>query len=465
MSLRGIAFLICLPYYMTGCAVQSRQSVQSDVQDLVYQRTGYSAEYSLNEQAVSNMIDSYLEDELTIDETVKIALLNNQGLQAAYEKLGIARGELIDAGLLRNPIFEAEVHFEGGGIGTGTNLNLVQEFISIFQLPLRKRVAESALEAAKHEVAMEVMNLIYDTKGAFYSVQGANQLYDLRKQVMQVFEASAEITKRAERAGNVTPLRVASETVLYAKSRRDFARAQAELFDQREKLNLLLGLWGRHTDWTVSSQLPEPPEENVNEPQLESLGVSRRPELAQARFEIEALANQYGITQAYGLIPEFNLGVDVEGEDGSKTVVGPNFSLPLPIFNQGQGLVVQAEARLKQAQRKYIAEAVKVRSEVRRALNRFILLREQVVFDRRHLLPLTNQVVRNAQLEYNAMLVGVFDLLRAKQEEIETVQVYVEALRDYWVARTELERATGGDFTAALPADGIASKDSNNQIE
>ena len=62
------------------------------------------------------------------------------------------------------------------------------------------------------------------------------------------------------------------------------------------------------------------------------------------------------------------------------------------------------------------------------------------------LIPAAADLVRHSQLEYNAMLIGVFDLLRARQEQVEAGGSYIEALRDYWVARVELERAIGGEL-------------------
>ena len=42
------------------------------------------------------------------------------------------------------------------------------------------------------------------------------------------------------------------------------------------------------------------------------------------------------------------------------------------------------------------------------------------------------------------MLVGAFQLLQAKQAEIEAGVEYIDALRDYWVARTQLEQVESG---------------------
>ena len=81
--------------------------------------------------------------------------------------------------------------------------------------------------------------------------------------------------------------------------------------------------------------------------------------------------------------------------------------------------------------------------------------RARALHYRQTLLPLAARVVSESQREYNAMVIGVFQLLQAKRDEIETGRRYVEALTDYWVARTELERAVGGELafaTAPLPA-------------
>jgi len=67
-------------------------------------------------------------------------------------------------------------------------------------------------------------------------------------------------------------------------------------------------------------------------------------------------------------------------------------------------------------------------------------------------LPLRTAIVRETQLEYNAMLVGVFQVLEAKRQELDAGRIGIEALRDYWIARTELERAVGAPLERAQPA-------------
>ena len=45
------------------------------------------------------------------------------------------------------------------------------------------------------------------------------------------------------------------------------------------------------------------------------------------------------------------------------------------------------------------------------------------------------------------MLKGAYDLLLAKQNEVAAERSYIEAWRDYWIARAELERAVGGSLS------------------
>jgi cobalt-zinc-cadmium efflux system outer membrane protein len=60
------------------------------------------------------------------------------------------------------------------------------------------------------------------------------------------------------------------------------------------------------------------------------------------------------------------------------------------------------------------------------------------------------------------MLKGTYDLLLAKQSEVATERSYVEAWRDYWIARTQLERAVGGRLDAGV-APAAMSKEGGNR--
>jgi cobalt-zinc-cadmium efflux system outer membrane protein len=140
-------------------------------------------------------------------------------------------------------------------------------------------------------------------------------------------------------------------------------------------------------------------------------------------------------------------------------------SVPLPIFNQGQPAIAAAEARLRQAQHRYAALAVQVRGDVRRARNNMLAARDLAEQYSRVIVPLRHQIVQHNLLQYNAMQIGVFELLQSKQAEIDAGREYVESLKGYWLARVELERAVGGRLpttrSATQPATAPAAIDAS----
>ena len=102
---------------------------------------------------------------------------------------------------------------------------------------------------------------------------------------------------------------------------------------------------------------------------------------------------------------------------------------------------------MRQAQQRYLALAAEIRSDVRAARDRMLLARRQVEYFKSTALPMRTRVTQESQLQYNAMQISPFQLLQAKQEEVKAGADSIEALRDYWVARTELEKAVGGDLS------------------
>ena len=154
MTHRLIAIFITLMCIgvLTGCASVPKEAGFPDVQNIIEQRIGRWVHWNQGtseDAAVVDAVRSMLQQELTIDEAVQIALLNNRSLQATYEELGIAQADLVQAGLLRNPLFGASFRFPdktvGGHRSTNTEFSVVQDFLDLLVRPLRKKVACSAV--------------------------------------------------------------------------------------------------------------------------------------------------------------------------------------------------------------------------------------------------------------------------------------------------------------------------------
>jgi cobalt-zinc-cadmium efflux system outer membrane protein len=144
--------------------------------------------------------------------------------------------------------------------------------------------------------------------------------------------------------------------------------------------------------------------------------------------------------------------------------------VPIPIFDQGQARVARGAAELRRAQHEYHAIAVRIRATSRALLERVRGAGDRALYFRDILLPLQERIVSEAQLQYNAMQLGIFDLLRERQQQIETAVEYVEALREYWFARADLlqlvsGRLPVGDSRRLSGASGKASSKENGNGE
>ncbi len=123
----------------------------------------------------------------------------------------------------------------------------------------------------------------------------------------------------------------------------------------------------------------------------------------------------------------------------------------------GQARKAAADSEFRRRLDVYHELAVSVRAGVRAAAQRLLAARSRALFYRDEMLPLAGRIVDEMQLHYNAMQVGVFQLLSAKERQIETGQRFVEALRDYWIARDAFEQALRGRLPhRGMPETGVS---------
>jgi cobalt-zinc-cadmium efflux system outer membrane protein len=125
----------------------------------------------------------------------------------------------------------------------------------------------------------------------------------------------------------------------------------------------------------------------------------------------------------------------------------------LPIFNQNQSGVLRADAQTEAAKARLDELELRVRNDIARGLDRLASAREVAEAYRTALLPLHETVVNRTQEEHNFMLVGVFELLQARRTQLDAYEAYLESVRDYWIARSDLRRAAGGTLPGEVAAD------------
>lgn len=167
--------------------------------------------------------------------------------------------------------------------------------------------------------------------------------------------------------------------------------------------------------------------------------------LTMLRNEMRVVASRTGIETTELVFPELAGGAAAEYEGPEdKWTAGPAIAIGIPIFDWGQARTAAGRHSLRRLWNEYTALAIEVRSATRAAKYRLRNARRQSEYYRRVVVPLAEQITAETQLRYNAMQLGVFQLLQAKQREIDTRRKYILAQRDYWIARTELEQILSG---------------------
>ena len=446
-------WLAVLPAIFLSCAQVPREAGFGDVQNLVEDRIDYRLHWNQGTEAdaaVETMIDQMIANDLDLDAVVQIALLNNPRLQATYEELGVTQADVVAAGLLENPVIFGQARFPDRYPRlTNLEFGVTQNFLSILMLPARKKLAAVQFERAKLRVADEVITLAAEVQKSYYEVLGAKQVKQMRELITAAAQRSFEMAARLHEAGNLGALELANEQGQFEQTRIALADSETRLLAAREKLTRLMGLWGKHTSWKIPAQLPEVPQQEHGLEHLETFAVANRLDMAASRKEVQALSQALGVTIDWRYFGSVDVGLSTERDTDGQWVTGPSLDLELPIFNQGQADIARLQSELRQSQKRLKAQAIEIRSEIRSLRSHLIMARNLIDHYRKVILPLREHIVDLTLQKYNYMLVGTFDILIARQQEFDDYQKYIETVRDYWIIRTDMERAAGGRLPGA----------------
>jgi len=431
-----------------GCASVPQKGGFEEVKTEVANRTGHRVEWrqsSDEDQALDREVNALLEKSLTPESAVQIALLNNRHLQATYEELGIAQANLVQAGLLSNPIFSAEIGFVEGGGSPDLLFGVTQNFLSILFQPLRKSIAEAEFAAARQRVAAQAISIAADVCDAYYRFQADLQVGELLRQTVKATAASLEAAQTLREAGNTTALQLYREQALHEEARLLLAGAEGQAVADREHLNRLMGVWDKQVVWRMPTRLPDVPSGMLDLTDLERRAITANLHLQALRSDLLAAARRAGLADRTDLIPDFEIGAGAEREEGAWDA-GPSVAFTLPFFDQGQARKAAAYAEVRRLRQTYYAKGVDLRSMVRAAGHRVFNTRQRALHVANVVLPLRSRIVNESQLQLNAMQLGVFDLLTAERQQINAALEYVETRREYWEARTRLQQILNGSM-------------------
>ena len=265
------------------------------------------------------------------------------------------------------------------------------------------------------------------------------------QEVRKAADAGEELAARMAQAGNWSRLDHAREQSFYADAVLNVAKAMQARQVARERLIRLMGLWGDQTRFVLPLRLPDLPMSVEEFPGIEQVAVAQRLDLLALRSQTQALARHLGLSKVTRVFNVLELGVARNSyRDAPATERGYEIRLEIPLFDWGDARVAKAEAIYMQSAHQLAHAAVEARSEVREAYLEYRSSRDIASHYRDEILPLRKRISQENQLRYNGMLISVFDLLADARAQITAANGYIDSLRDFWLAQSELQMAMIG---------------------
>ena len=399
-------------------------------------------------EAVDPVTDAEIERALgrplTADAAVRVAIANNRALRASLRDLGVERGLLLQASLLPNPQVEFDLRQQGDP-DQPIQIELYAEYPLTHALltPMRVEAASHDLSAARYGAAGRILETAYEARAAFYAAQAAEQQLGIALRALDALAASRDAAQMLFDAGNIPELDLATQIAAYEEARATTAMIELEHAEARERLNRALGLHGEATAWTIADPLAPPPDDEALPETLESDALEASLELAETRSRLQAVAQRIGLTRTEGWLPDVTVDVHAE-QDGNTWEIGGGASLSVPLFDRREGDTAAYEARFDALMERYLGAAVDVRSAARSARNRLVSMRLRASQYHGVIVPARRRVLEQTLLQYNAMQVGVFELITALRLQLQAELDGVMALRDYWTARAALDALLQG---------------------
>lgn len=435
---------LCLPLLLGACSSFSRDGGLDEVRTLTRQQLGPELSISTSADAsLENRKQALLAQPLPADAAVQFALWSNKNLQADIAELGIAEADLVQAGRLLNPGFSMLYTRNNGEYKIEQIFSF--NILAFATMPMAKAAEQRHFDAAKRQLSLQVLQLAQAVRQSWVEAVAAEQSVHYAQQVMQSAEAAAELARRMHEQGNWSKLDQAREQGFYADAALEYANARALQLQTREHLSRLLGL-GDSAGFSLPQRLPDLPVAETELLQVQQQAFMQRLDLQARRLELEALARQLGLTKATRFINVLEIGPArvLEGRRGEAYKKGVALGFELPIFDGGGARVKRAEAVYTQALEATAQATVDAESEVRLAYQQYRLRHEMAMHFQEEIVPLRQRILQESQLRYNGMLLSAFELLSEAKGQIHSVNQYINALRDFWLAEAALTMSMQG---------------------
>ena len=437
----GVLCLLLLTV-LNGCAstrcAPGRPQIDAQLQARVASGLGPS---QCGETSVPE--DVLLDDGVTADEAVAVALWNNAAFNATLAQLGIARGDLTQAGLLKNPQFQ--ILLPGGTKQLEWALFLPIDVL--FLRETRLDMSEREVCRVADELVQNGLNLVRDARVAHADLVFAVDRAALANEAVEVRSNIADLTKKQLDAGDISELEATTARIDFLRARADAAGLQHAVAQAEARLKQLMGIG----TWSTAIHPITDDVDNVTSGyELLSLiadATTSRPDLRAAAFALEAAKHRAELSRWQWL--KFDAVVDANAGGAGNSNFGPGFRFDIPIFDRNQGGIQAADWSVNQAMHNYnavrdqvVMEVQTAYSQVQQASDNLRLLRSDVLSSLQEAVRLATKAYSGGGAPYFLVLQTTGQFLDARTQELQLVA-------DLQKAQANLDRSVGRNVRSA----------------
>jgi outer membrane protein TolC len=431
-------------FALTACATY--QSVPLD--------THVHLKHKLSELAHAGV---RIDQPLSVYDVAVLAVENNPDLIATRTQRGVARAQVLQAGLLPNPSISASYAFllnpdaAAGVIFADVAAAVTQDIQKTITMKGRLRSAQAAALQVDASVLWEEWQLIGKARLAVFDIiQGEK----LRKVLVAYHDTLKDRFERGRSAlgqGNVTLATVAPDLAAVSDTRKALFDLERDLDKNRHDLNALLGL---------APEVMVPLKTQLQVLQVDPKAVMRAlNDLADRRPDLIALQLGYRSQDEkfraaiIGQFPALTFGPSFTRDTSDVRTFGPQLTMDLPIFDRNQGNIAIEKSTRAQLRAEFTARLSAAHSEVLASLATQRLLARQLEEERAEM-PVLKGFAEQAE---NAMKAGnideraYVDLVSANYTKQQAIITLEQQLLDQQVAIATLIGA--GMPRASMPTE------------
>ncbi|MGB4740869.1 MAG: TolC family protein [Fuerstiella sp.] len=433
------AFVVCgiLPaMLLSGCASTRCAPGRSQVNSEMTARAlaGLSPN-QCGECSIPN--DVLLDDGVTADEAVAVSLWNNSAFNATLAQLGIARGDLVQAGMLKNP--QLSLLLPGGTKQLEWTL-----YIPIEALLLRETrldMSEREVRRVADELVQNGLNLVRDARVAHADLVFAVERANLANEAVGVRQRIADLTQKQLNAGDISELEATTARIDFLRAQSDAAGIRHAVAQAEARLKQLMGIG----TWSMSLQ---PVATNVSHSashldleRLISEATCNRPDLKAAAFALEAAKHRAELANWQWL--RFDMIADANAGGAGNTNFGPGFRFDVPIFDRNQGGIQSANWSVNQALQNYNAVSDQVVADVQTAFSQTQQAADSLSLLRSEVLTALQEAVQLAEHAYTDGGAPYFLVLQTTSQYLDARTQELQLEADLQKAHANLDRGVG----------------------